>query len=73
MLKKTVIDFLKESLTESEIHELSAINLIADSEKRNEKLRSFFHNPLIFDKIKPTIDPAWLSYEIFINGKDYEF
>lgn len=73
MLKKTVIDFLNEALTESEINELRKLNLIESSESRNEKLRSFFHNPLIFDKVKPTIDPAWLSYEIFINGKDYEF
>ena len=73
MLKKTVIDFLNEALTESEIIELRKLNLIESSELRNEKLRSFFHNPLIFDKVKPTIDPAWLSYEIFINGKDYEF
>jgi len=73
MLDKSVSNFLKDILTEEDLHPLRIINLIENSEVRNEQLRKFFHNPLIFDKIKPTTDPTWLSYDIFINGKNYEF
>ena len=73
MLDKSISIFLKSVLTEEEIQPLRIINLIENSEVRNEQLRKFFHSPLIFDKIKPTTDPTWLSYDIFINGKNYEF
>ena len=73
MLDKSISIFLKSVLTEEEIQPLKIINLLENSEVRNEQLRNFFHSPLIFDKIKPTTDPTWLSYDIFINGKNYEF
>lgn len=66
-------DFIKEVLTQKELELLKTINEIDNTEQRHTKLRSFFHSEEIFNKIKPTIDPAWLSYEIFINGKAYEF
>ena len=66
-------DFIKEVLTQKELELLKTINEIDNTEQRHTKLRSFFHSEEIFNKIKPTIDPAWLSYEIFINGKGYEF
>lgn len=73
MFDNPVSIFLKSVLTEAEIQPLKIINLIENSEVRNEQLKRFFHDPLIFDKIKPMTDPTWLSYDIFINGKNYEF
>jgi hypothetical protein len=73
MLNKSISIFLKNILTEEEKQSLRIINLIENSEIRNTHLREFFHNPLIFDKIKTSVDPTWLSYSIFINGKNYEF
>jgi len=64
---------IKEHLSEKEFHQLSEIVKIPDMELRHQSLRSFFHSPLIFDKIKPIYDPTWLSYDIFINGKQYEY
>lgn len=68
-----VINFLKSTLTENQLSELASINKISNVEHRHIKLKNFFHTPLIFDKIRTTIDPTWLSFEVFKNGKKYEF
>ena len=67
--------FIQTVLTEEQIATLNTLLKIGDTELRQSKLKSFFHTPEIFNKIKPTIDPAWLSYQIFINSnsKAYEF
>jgi hypothetical protein len=64
---------LSEILDDKELLELNSINAIIDSEQRQYRLKNFFTSPLIFNKVKHIIDPSWLSYEIFINGKGYEF
>jgi hypothetical protein len=68
-------NFIQTVLTKEQIVILNALIKITDSESRQSQLKSFFHTPGIFNKIKPTIDPAWLSYQIFINSnsKAYEF
>ena len=68
-----VRNFLKTTLNEKQLAELTSINEISNVEQRHIRLKNFFHTPLIFDKIKTTIDPTWLSFEIFKNGKQYEF
>lgn len=68
-----IMDFLKSTLTENQLSELVSINEISNVEQRHIKLKNFFHTPLIFDKIKTTVDPTWLSFEVFKNGKQYEF
>jgi len=68
-----VVEFLKSILTESELAELTAINKISYSEIRQQSLKGFFHTTEIFNRIKSTTDPTWLSYDIFINGDRYEF
>jgi hypothetical protein len=67
--------FIQTVLTKEQIATLNILLKIGDSEERQSNLKSFFHTPEIFNKIKPTIDPAWLSYQIFINSnsKAYEF
>ena len=64
--------FLRSALSEIELAELNRINATEASEFRQLKLRDFFHRPEIFSKVTIS-DPAWVSYEIFINGKNYEF
>lgn len=68
-------NFIRTVLTEDQVKELNLLTKISDSESRQSQLKSFFHTPEIFNKVKPTIDPAWLSYQIFINSnsKAYEF
>jgi hypothetical protein len=68
-----VTNFLKTKLTKVQLSELAAINNISNVDQRHTKLKNFFHNPLIFDSIKTTVDPTWLSFDIFKNGKYYEF
>jgi hypothetical protein len=67
--------FIQTVLTKEQIATLNMLLKIGDNEERQSSLKSFFHTPEIFNKIKPTIDPAWLSYQIFINSnsKAYEF
>ena len=73
MSKTKLVELIQQLLSISEIALLNEINVIKDSEDRQRQLRMFFHNPEIFSKIKHISDPAWLSYEIFIKGKAYEF
>ena len=68
-----VTNFLKSVLTETQLSELTSINELSFIELRHVKLKNFFHDPLIFDLIKPTVDPTWLAFHIFKNGKEYEF
>ena len=68
-----ITNFLKSILNENQLSELSSINEISNVELRHTKLKNFFHDPLVFDLIKLTVDPTWLSFDIFKNGKQYEF
>ena len=73
MSRTKLVELIQQLLSTSEIASLNEINTIKDSEERQRQLRMFFHNKEIFLKIKHITDPAWLSYEIFIKGKAYEF
>jgi len=64
---------LKDILTEEQLRELSELKKISNPESRQFELKKFFLNPLVFDKVKDIYDPAWLAYDIFINGNQYEF
>lgn len=68
-----VRNFLKTTLTEKQLAELTSINEISNVEQRHIRLKNFFHTPLIFDKIRTTVDPTWISFDVFKNGKQYEF
>lgn len=67
-----LLDFLRYALDEPEYSELQKLNVIEDSESRQLQLKNFFHRPKVFNKIKPVIDPAWVSYTIYIHGKGNE-
>jgi hypothetical protein len=73
MEAKEIIEFIQTNLNQSNINELNSINRTTDQELRRNLLRSFFHRESIFNKIKPVVDPTWLSSEIFIKGAAYEF
>jgi len=64
---------LKDILSEDLMRELSELKQISNPELRQFSLKKFFLNPLVFDKVKDIYDPAWLAYDIFINGNQYEF
>ena len=68
---RNVIEHLQSLLNEEEIALLNEAN--KSKTNRQDCLRSFFHNPSVFNKVKVSVDPTWLSTEIFINGKAYEF
>jgi|DEB19_MinimDraft_3_1074340.scaffolds.fasta_scaffold02394_8 hypothetical protein len=68
---RNVIEHLQSLLNEEEIALLNEAN--KSKTNRQDCLRSFFHNPSVFNKVKDSVDPTWLSTEIFINGKAYEF
>jgi hypothetical protein len=68
-----LISQLKNILTEEQILELSELKKISDTESRQFELKKFFLNPLVFNKVKDIYDPTWVAYDIFINGKQYEF
>jgi hypothetical protein len=68
-----VIDFIKSILSEAELLSLTEICKLPNSELRQSKLRSFFHQPELFNKVSVEIDPSWLSYELFLNYQNYEF
>ena len=67
------LEFLKSHLTQAEYDELKSINNLLNLEDRQFKLKAFFHNPIRFDRIRVYYDPSWIAYDIFINGKKYEF
>jgi hydroxymethylglutaryl-CoA reductase len=64
---------LKDILTEEQLQELSELKKISNPESRQFELKKFFINPLVFNKVSHIQDPTWLAYDIFINGKQYEF
>lgn len=68
---KNVVEHLQSILNEAELHLLNEANKL--NSERQDQLRNFFHKPEIFNKVKASVDPTWLSTEIFINGKAYEF
>lgn len=63
--------YLQSILTDKELETLREIN--RSKANRHAQIRDFFHLPTIFNKVKETVDPTWLSTQIFINGKYYEF
>jgi len=64
---------LKKVLTEGELKRLLELKKATDPDLGQLGLRSFFHDPIIFDKVKTIYDPTWLAYDIFINRHLYEF
>ena len=64
---------LKDVLSEDQMRELSELKNITNPESRQFSLKKFFLDPLVFNKVKDIYDPAWLAYDIFINGTRYEF
>lgn len=68
---RNVVEHLQSLLNEDEIALLNEAN--KSKSDRQDCLRSFFHKPSVFNKVKDSVDPTWLSTEIFINGKTYEF
>jgi hypothetical protein len=68
-----LVSQLKNILTEEQILELSELKKISNTESRQFELKKFFLNPLVFNKVSPIQDPTWVAYDIFINGKQYEF
>jgi hypothetical protein len=68
-----LVSQLKDILTEEQILELSELKKISNTESRQFELKKFFLNPLVFNKVKDIYDPTWVAYDIFINGKQYEF
>lgn len=69
----TLVQFLKESLNETDYRRLQELNQVKFAELRQRSLRDFFHQPEIFNLIDKSYDPSWVSYDIFINGAKYEF
>ena len=66
-----VVEHLQALLNKEELALLNKAN--QSKIDRQDQLRSFFHKSSIFNKVKSSVDPTWLSTEIFINGKTYEF
>ena len=62
---------LQDFLTESQLALLKKYLEVANAEQRQILVKSLFHQPEIFQKIKPMVDPTWLSYDIFINKQAY--
>jgi hypothetical protein len=69
----TKLSQLKKVLSEEQLKQLTEFIKISENDLRQHSLKSFFHDPLVFDKVKFIHDPAWLAYDIFINGNQYEF
>ena len=73
MSSTKIIELVKAALTKEERETLNQINKNTDSETRQRLLKEFFTSKEVFDKLKNIFDPSWISYQIFINGKGYEF
>ena len=69
----TKLSQLKKVLSEEQLNQLAEFVKISDIELKQKSLKSFFTDTLVFDKVKSIHDPAWLAYDIFINGTQYEF
>lgn len=72
-IKGTILESYLTKLSKKELDELSTSNKIQNSMERQFKLKTFFLQPKIFNKVKNHIDPMWLSHDIYLKGKDYEF
>lgn len=72
-IKGTVLESYLSKLSQTELNALSEHNSIKNSIERQYKLKTFFSQPEIFKKVKDHIDPMWLSHDIFLKGRDFEF
>jgi hypothetical protein len=72
-IKGTILESYTSKLSRIELDQLNERNQIKNSIERQYSLKTFFGMPDIFNKVKEHIDPMWLSHDIFLKGKDYEF
>ena len=72
-IKGTILESYLDKLSRIELDQLNERNQIENSIERQYKLKTFFVHAEIFNKVKKYIDPMWLSHDIFLKGKDYEF
>jgi len=72
-IKGTIIESYLSKLSRIELDKLSELNSIENSIERQYQLKNFFTHIVIFNKVKQYIDPIWLSHDIYLKGKDYEF
>lgn len=70
----TLLDMLSTILSEEEMSDLRFMNNSKKNETKQLALRAFFLQSHIFEKVKAAgYEPTRLAFEIFINGKEYEF
>jgi hypothetical protein len=70
----TLLDMLSTILSEEEMSDLRFMNNSKKSETKQLALRAFFLQSHIFEKVQAAgYEPTRLAFEIFINGKEYEF
>ncbi len=70
----TLLDMLSTILSEEEMADLRFMNNSKKSETKQLALRAFFLQSHIFEKVQAAgYEPTRLAFEIFINGKEYEF
>jgi hypothetical protein len=70
----TLLDMLSTILSEEEMSDLRFIHNSKKSETKQLALRAFFLQSHIFEKVQAAgYEPTRLAFEIFINGKEYEF
>lgn len=72
-IKGTILESFISKLSHLEINRLNEINQIQVAVERQDNLKTFFCQPEIFNKVKEYIDPVWLSHDIYLKCKDYEF
>jgi hypothetical protein len=70
----TLLDMLSTILSEEEMSDLRFMHNSKKSETKQLALRAFFLQSHIFEKVQAAgYEPTRLAFEIFINGKEYEF
>jgi hypothetical protein len=70
----TLLDMLSTILSEEEMSDLRFMHNSKKSETKQLALRAFFLQSHIFQKVQAAgYEPTRLAFEIFINGKEYEF
>ncbi len=70
----TLLDMLSTILSEQEMADLRFMHNSKKSETKQLALRAFFLQSHIFEKVQAAgYEPTRLAFEIFINGKEYEF
>jgi hypothetical protein len=72
-IKGTILESYLSKLSRIELDKLAEHNSIENSIERQFQLKTFFSHAVIFNKVKEHIDPIWLSHDIYLKGKDYEF